>query len=135
MDIQNNNIGLQKTPQPRLAKKIDTSGMDQSIAKTKANSEAVSAQIEKSNNKPTVPTASQAREDVVRQAAESVRARTFYPISDTRFTIYKDDTGQYITRFTNLESGSVTTIPEPQLLEFYSSFNGGSVPSAVSTEA
>ena len=40
----------------------------------------------------------------------------FYPISDTRFTIFKDGSGQYVTRVTNMRDGSVTFYPEPQLL-------------------
>lgn len=51
----------------------------------------------------------------VEQAARQVAA-DFYPVSDTRFTIFKDGSGRYITRFTNLKDGSVTFYPEPNLL-------------------
>lgn len=51
----------------------------------------------------------------IEQAARQV-ASDFYPISDTRFTIFKDGSGRYITRFTNLKDGSVTFYPEPNLL-------------------
>ncbi|MEQ1704802.1 MAG: hypothetical protein ABL867_02370 [Rickettsiales bacterium] len=38
-----------------------------------------------------------------------------YVVSDRTFTIFKDATGQYITRFTSLRDGKVTYIPEPNL--------------------
>ena len=41
-----------------------------------------------------------------------------YAVSDTTFSIFKDATGQYITRFTNLRDGKVTYIPEPQILKY-----------------
>ena len=45
------------------------------------------------------------------QAAEAV-----FVVSDQRFTIFTDATGQLITRFTSLRDGSVTYVPEPDLL-------------------
>ncbi len=51
----------------------------------------------------------------VEQAARQV-VTEFFPINDTRFTIFKDGSGRYITRFTNLKDGSVTFYPEPNLL-------------------
>lgn len=41
-----------------------------------------------------------------------------YAVSDTRFSIYKDFTGQYVTRFTNLRDGSVSYIPEPDMMAY-----------------
>lgn len=41
-----------------------------------------------------------------------------YVVSDTRFSIYKDFSGQYVTRFTNLRDGSVTYIPEPDMMAY-----------------
>ncbi len=40
-----------------------------------------------------------------------------YILGDRRFTIFKDVTGQYITRFTSLKDGKVTYVPEPELLK------------------
>jgi hypothetical protein len=40
-----------------------------------------------------------------------------YVVSDRSFTIYKDMSGQYITRFTNLRDGTVTYVPEPEILQ------------------
>lgn len=53
----------------------------------------------------------------LRQAADT------FAISDQRFTIYKDTSGQYITRFTSLRDGKVTYLPEPSVLSF---LNGAS---------
>jgi hypothetical protein len=49
------------------------------------------------------------------QAAQTVVA-DLYVVSDQKFSIYKDVSGQYITRYTSLRDGSVTYIPEPELL-------------------
>lgn len=73
-----------------------------------------------------LPAAEDAREDFVRHAAESYK--TLFPIRDMRFTIFKDSSGQYITRFTNLVDGSVTHIPEPELIKTYNHLNGSAPP-------
>lgn len=38
-----------------------------------------------------------------------------FVVSDRTFTIFKDVTGQYVTRFTSLRDGKVTYVPEPNL--------------------
>lgn len=38
-----------------------------------------------------------------------------FVVSDRTFTIFKDVSGQYVTRFTSLRDGKVTYIPEPNL--------------------
>ena len=45
-----------------------------------------------------------------------------YAVSDKRFTIYKDATGQYITRFTNLRDGKVTYVPDQDMAAFLESY-------------
>lgn len=60
------------------------------------------------------PTDAQVQEK--RQAALKEAAAQAFVLGDQRFTIFKDSTGQYITRFTSLRDGRVTYIPEPQLL-------------------
>lgn len=55
------------------------------------------------------------RYERVIQAAQAVLS-DLYVVSDQKFSIYKDVTGQYITRYTSLRDGSVTYIPEPELL-------------------
>ena len=57
----------------------------------------------------------QRRAEAVQRAAESF-FNDFFAVSDTTFSIYKDTSGQYITRFTSLRDGRVTYIPEPDLL-------------------
>lgn len=52
----------------------------------------------------------------VKQASKAMQ--NYYPLSDTTFSIYKDQTGQYITRFVNDRTGEVTYIPEPDVLAF-----------------
>lgn len=51
----------------------------------------------------------------LRQAALSFK--NVYAVSDTNFTIFKDATGKYITRYISLRDGSVTYIPEPTLVK------------------
>lgn len=58
--------------------------------------------------------AEQQRFAAVQQAARGVA--NVYIVSDSRFTIFKDSSGQYITRFTSLRDGRVTYIPEPDLI-------------------
>lgn len=52
---------------------------------------------------------------VIQHAAQEIA--NVYVVSDTKFTIFKDSTGQYITRFTSLRDGKVTYIPEPSLFK------------------
>ena len=59
--------------------------------------------------------ADQSRVEAVQKAAQQVA--NAYVLGDQTFSLYKDATGQYITRFTNLQDGKVTYIPEPTLFE------------------
>lgn len=59
--------------------------------------------------------AEQNRQDAVQQAAQQVA--NVYVLGNQTFSLFKDATGQYITRFTNLQDGKVTYIPEPTLFE------------------
>jgi len=64
----------------------------------------------------------EARFAAIKQAAEQISSRIQFPVSDVRFTIYKDkapgseDKFVYVTRFTSLRDGRVTIVPEPDLL-------------------
>lgn len=58
----------------------------------------------------------ESRYEDVRNAAQAITDH--FVVSDTKFTIFKDVTGQYITRFTNLRDGTVTYMPEPELVQF-----------------
>ena len=72
-----------------------------------------------------LPDSNQAGYDV--EAAEQTRAATVrhlaqqianeFVLGDQTFSIFKDATGQYITRFTSLRDGRVTYIPEPSLFK------------------
>ncbi len=55
------------------------------------------------------------REAAVRQAALSFK--NFYAVSDQEFSIFKDVTGKYITRYVSLRDGSITYLPEPTLVK------------------
>lgn len=57
------------------------------------------------------------RTEAVYRAAQSF-FKDVYAVSDTTFTIFKDSSGQYITRYTSLRDGKVTYIPEPDMLAY-----------------
>ena len=57
----------------------------------------------------------QERFESIRQAIKAAFSDT-YAVSDQSFSIFKDSTGQYVTRLTSLRDGSVSYIPEPNLL-------------------
>ncbi len=59
------------------------------------------------------PTADSRMQAVIRAAQ---MFKDIYVVSDTTFTIFKDSSGQYVTRFTSLKDGSVTYIPEPDIV-------------------
>lgn len=63
-----------------------------------------------------LPEAEKQRLDTVVKAAHSFR--NAYAVSDLKFTIFKDASGQFITRFTSLKDGSVKYVPEPDILQF-----------------
>lgn len=63
-----------------------------------------------------MPEAEKQRLDTVIKAAHSFR--NAYAVSDLKFTIFKDASGQFITRFTSLKDGSVKYVPEPDILQF-----------------
>lgn len=52
----------------------------------------------------------------IRQAVAGLFKESF-AVSDQSFTIFKDASGQFITRFTSLRDGSVTYVPEPQVVK------------------
>lgn len=61
------------------------------------------------------------KSDAMRYEAMKEASQMFkdvYVVSDSKFSIYKDFKGQYVTRLTNLRDGSVTYIPEPDMLAY-----------------
>ncbi len=56
-----------------------------------------------------------ARVAAVREAALSFK--NVYALGDTKFSIFKDAAGKYITRYVSLRDGSVTYLPEPTMVK------------------
>lgn len=81
----------------------------------KSEVEAKPVQIPAVEKAEVSPNAEDRRFTRVAEAAKRIITE-FYPISDTRFTIFKDGSGQYITRFTNLRDGTVTFYPEREIV-------------------
>lgn len=55
------------------------------------------------------------------QLAAEMMATDIYVVGDMKFSIYKDGTGQYVTRFTSLRDGAVTYIPEQDMMLYMES--------------
>lgn len=55
------------------------------------------------------------------QRASQLMYSEVFAVRDNKFSIYKDATGQFVTRFTNLRDGSVTYIPEPDMMAYLES--------------
>lgn len=60
------------------------------------------------------------RMEKLRQAAHNAPQ----PLGNQAFTMFKDATGQVITRFRDINSGKVTYIPEPNLLRLAQATQG-----------
>jgi hypothetical protein len=105
--------GGSRVPQSLPAAKSST---EIPVAKTSQNVDVQLPLPGAGATKADVASAEQRRFEQVKRAAESV-FKDVYAVNDHTFSIYKDSTGQYITRFTSLRDGRVTYIPEPQLLQ------------------
>lgn len=70
---------------------------------------------------------------VMNKISQQLLEKFSYPVSDTRFTIYKDaGTGgeqTYFTRFTNLRDGTVKTYPEVELFDIFKKTQSGQITS------
>ncbi|MFZ4124552.1 MAG: hypothetical protein ACOYJ2_00580 [Rickettsiales bacterium] len=99
-----------KLPQSLPATKV---GTEIPVVKTSQNVESA---LPGANQADEVASAEVRRFEQVKRAAESF-FKDVYAVNDHTFSIYKDGSGQYITRFTSLRDGRVTYIPEPQLLQ------------------
>lgn len=62
----------------------------------------------------------QARRQDIREAAQ-LMANDIYVVGDMKFSIYKDLSGQFVTRFTSLRDGAVTYIPEQDMMVYLES--------------
>lgn len=58
----------------------------------------------------------QTRYENMKQASQMFKE--VYAVSDTKFSIYKDFKGQFVTRMTNLRDGTVSYIPEPDMMQY-----------------
>ncbi len=65
------------------------------------------------------------RVETLQKAAQQIA--NVFVLGDQSFSLFKDATGQYITRFTSLRDGKVTYIPEPTLFKLSSSSQEPSV--------
>ena len=68
-------------------------------------------------NKAELSNADQRRYETVERGAQAM-AMEMFAVSDSTFTIFKDASGQFVTRFTSLRDGSVTYYPEPEVAAF-----------------
>jgi hypothetical protein len=55
------------------------------------------------------------------QVVQDPKVRDVYVVGDSRFTIFKDMQGRFITRFTSLRDGTVTYVPESDVMRFAAS--------------
>jgi hypothetical protein len=62
-----------------------------------------------------VASAEQKRFEAVKAASQS--APNVYPLGDRTFTIFKDSSGQYVTRYYSMTTGKVSYVPEPETLK------------------
>jgi hypothetical protein len=65
----------------------------------------------------------------LQQAALSFK--NSYPLGNQEFSIFKDATGQYITRYVSLIDGSITYVPQPVLVRHTTS----AIPALISVTA
>lgn len=54
-------------------------------------------------------------------AASQTMMSDIFVVSDTKFTIFKDSSGQLVTRFTSLRDGKISYYPEPEMLAYWES--------------
>jgi len=90
--------------------------VEQPVVKTTPSDNAPAPQ-EPEIKLPDANQAEQKRAEIVQRGAQAIQ-RNFFAVSDTKFTIFKDNSGQYITRITSLRDGRVTYIPEPKIYEY-----------------
>lgn len=106
-----NNLGITSPPPPIIIKPVVTMPSPAPVA---SQSEVPFVSIGADDNGAFDEQLAQAQRLQAVQNVSQQIADTFV-VSDRTFTIFKDATGQYITRFTSLRDGKVTYIPEPNL--------------------
>jgi len=115
INIVNNNNGFSGIAQT----KDTASSAEIALSKVPESNKASENNVERDPN--------QARFEAVKQAAQKVHSKLPFSALNARFTIYRDTSSEnlaYVTRFTNLDSGEVKIIREPELLSIGSPGNG-----------
>lgn len=85
--------------------------LPQKLEKVAANPQPVAEQVTYDANK-----SDETRYENMKQASQMFK--DVFVVSDTTFSIYKDVKGQFVTRITNLRDGSVSYIPEPDMMQY-----------------
>lgn len=67
-----------------------------------------------------VQSVEQQRYEAVKKASQD--APNVYPLGDRTFTIFKDSSGQYVTRYFSQRTGQVSYVPEPETLKQSSAY-------------
>lgn len=88
------------------------------VAREVVQPQAANAEVDPSNEQQVkdLSQVEKQRLDTVVQGAHAFK--NTLGASGMTFSIFKDSSGQFITRFTNKDTGAVTYIPEPNILKF-----------------
>lgn len=115
MDISNIHPIVSGTSQTFKVPPPQTASSDQVPDTTVKQSEQQIVSAHNDNTLAQSSAAAQAQyQEALRQTYMSLQ--NFHPLGDTEFTIFKDATGQLITRYVSLTDGSVTYVPAPPAL-------------------
>ncbi|MCC7259553.1 MAG: hypothetical protein IT567_00810 [Alphaproteobacteria bacterium] len=127
MDIGNTNSGSIPLPTPRGGAAAGKGASADVIRVAKpdvAVSESVPApEVAQEDISITPQQAEDARFEAIKQAAQAYV--DIYAVSNVKFTIYRGAGGEYITRYTNLQTGEVRQVPEQDLLDLMATQSGG----------
>ena len=77
----------------------------------------------------------QKRISSLRQSISEALPRFFMPVSDVKFTIYKNSQGELVTKITNIVSGETQQIPEQNMLTMVSNHTAGAQTNFIQTSA
>lgn len=127
MDIGNTNSGSIPLPTPRGGAAVGKGVGSETVRIAKPEVtvlETVQApEVTQEDINITPQQAEDARFEAIRQAAQAYV--DIYAVSNVKFTIFRGANGEYITRYTNLQTGEVRQIPEQDLLDLMASRSGG----------